>query len=71
MHHCKCMYVIMHPLRDPRRIRGIYRINGGYSMYVYWNMHACLNVCMFVCMDMLTSDTCFSIGVFIHLNKIG
>ncbi len=60
---CKCMYAIMHPLRDPRRIRGIYRINGGYSMYICWYMHACLNVCMYVCMDILTSDTCFSKGV--------
>ncbi len=35
----KCMYVVMHPLRDPRQIRGIYRISGGFFMYVCWCMH--------------------------------
>ena len=29
-------------------------------MYVCWYMHACL----YVCMNMLISDTCFSKGVF-------
>ena len=39
-------------MKDPRRIRGIYRISGGQSIIVCW--------CMYVCMyDMRTSQTCF------------
>ena len=43
-----------------------------------WKVSTCdctrmyVGICMYVlCMDMLTSDTCFSIGVFTHLNRIG